>query len=93
MSPVTAQILDKLNHFEQVSQPTLKFVLDFVCYLESRLQPTSKPIIVDEATQETTASFLLDLVDSFQEGLTDEDLVDLPQDGAENHDHYLYNRK
>jgi hypothetical protein len=40
--------------------------------------------------EENTSQFLLEIANSFAEGLTDEDLATLPTDGAEHHDHYLY---
>ena len=40
--------------------------------------------------KENTSQFLLEIANSFAEGLTDEDLATLPADGAEHHDQYLY---
>lgn len=61
MSPVTAQIIDKLNHLEQLSQPTLQSVLDFVSYLESRLELNSE---VNQASNGTYLAFDLDNLDA-----------------------------
>jgi hypothetical protein len=42
--------------------------------------------------EENTSQFLLEIVNSFAEGLTDEDLATLPADGAEHHDRYLHQK-
>jgi predicted RNase H-like HicB family nuclease len=54
-----------------------------------------KPIIEDHLTQEenqpvTTGQSLLQLFESITEGMTAEAIQELPTDGAEQHDHYIY---
>ncbi len=63
-------------------------------YLEN--QPTEQASIHTDSIKnpiekvEDTSQFLLEIANSFVEGLTNEDLATLPTDGAENHDRYLY---
>lgn len=66
MSNVTEQILTKLQHIENISEPTLTVVLDFVSYLETRLESN-------------TATFLLGLAES--DSLTAQDSTLLSDGG------------
>ena len=61
MSPVTAQILEKLKRIEQVSPTTLEFILDFVSYLESRLELDSE---TNQDSNKTYLAFELDNLDA-----------------------------
>ncbi|CAN1209260.1 hypothetical protein TUMEXPCC7403_03490 [Tumidithrix helvetica PCC 7403] len=99
MNAVKELILGKLEHLEALSEPVLQEVLDFVSYLEWRLDPNHRPVLgsklVEEnlarESEEDTSSFLLGIATSFATGLSDKDLECLPTDGAEHHDRYLYN--
>ncbi|WP_055077453.1 hypothetical protein [Pseudanabaena sp. 'Roaring Creek'] len=100
MSVVKELILDKLEQLEILSKPALKEVLDFVSFLEWRLETNQQSILSsnplpkeDVEATENTSSFLLEIASSFADGLSDEDLERLPTDGAENHDRYLYNNQ
>lgn len=63
-------------------------------YLEN--QPTEQTSLSANSIKnsiekvEDTSQFLLEIANSFTEGLTDKDLEALPTDGAENHDRHLY---
>ncbi len=93
MNAVKELILDKLEHLESLSEPVLLEVLDFVSFLEWRLNTNQKPSLTSSSLPEIedTGSFLLEIASSFSNGLSSEDLECLPTDGAENHDRYLYN--
>lgn len=90
MSTVTEQILTKLNHIESISEAALTLVLDFVSDLESKVQNSKVEISETAQRPDNTATFLLGLAESFADGLTEEELAALPEDGAKNHDEYLY---
>jgi len=99
MSAVKELILGKLEQLEILSEPILQEVLDFVSFLEWRLDTNQQSILnsnlipkKDVEVQEDTSSFLLGIASSFADGLSNENLECLPTDGAENHDHYLYNQ-
>ena len=96
MNAVKEIILDKLEHLEALSEPVLLEVLDFVSFLEWRLNTNQRMSLTSSslpeiALEENTSSFLLGIASSFASNLSNEDLGALPTDGAENHDHYLYN--
>ncbi|MFM7885138.1 MAG: hypothetical protein ACKPCM_00230 [Pseudanabaena sp.] len=96
MNAVKETILDKLEHLEALSEPVLLEVLDFVSFLEWRLNTNQRLFLTSSSLTETTleedtGSFLLGIASSFTSGLSNEDLACLPTDGAENHDRYLYN--
>jgi len=96
MNAVKEIILDKLEHLEALSEPVLLEVLDFVSFLEWRLNTNQRLTLMSSSLPETalekdTGSFLLEIASSFSRGLSSEDLECLPTDGAENHDRYLYN--
>lgn len=96
MNAVKEIILGKLEHLEALSEPVLLEVLDFVSFLEWKLNKThrlslTKSSLPEGALEEDTGSFLLGIASSFASGLSNEDLECLPTDGAENHDRYLYN--
>jgi len=96
MSAVKELILGKLDQLEILSEPILQEVLDFVSFLEWRLDTNQQSILSskkDMEAQEDTSSFLLGIASSFADGLSSEDLERLPTDGAENHDRYLYNNQ
>ena len=81
---------------EALSEPVLLEVLDFVSFLEWRLNTNQRLFLTSSSLHETTleedtGSFLLGIASSFTSGLSNEDLGCLPTDGAENHDRYLYN--
>ena len=96
MKGVKELILDKLEHLESLSEPVLQEVLDFVRFLEWRLDTDRRVAPSSNSTDESlgeedTSSFLLGVAASFASGLSEEDLASLPIDGAEHHDRYLYN--
>ena len=93
MNAVKETILDKLEHLEALSEPVLLEVLDFVSFLEWRLNTDQRLSLTSSSLPEIedTGSFLLGIASSFASGLSNEDLESLPTDGAENHDRYLYN--
>jgi hypothetical protein len=96
MSAVKELILGKLDQLEILSEPILQEVLDFVSFLEWRLNTNQRLFLTSSSLPETvlkedTGSFLLGIASSFTSGLSNEDLECLPTDGAENHDRYLYN--
>jgi hypothetical protein len=99
MTVVKELILSKLNRLETLSEPVLQEVLDFVSFLEWRLDPSRRLNLSSNAdeevleTEDNTASFLLGIASSFASELVDEDLKHLPTDGAEHHDRYLYQTK
>lgn len=96
MSAVKELILGKLDQLETLSEPILQEVLDFVSFLEWRLDTNQQSILSskkDMEAKDDTSSFLLGVASSFADGLSSEDLEWLPTDGAENHDHYLYNNQ
>ncbi len=94
MNAIKELILGKIEHLETLSEPILQEVLDFVSFLEWRLQAnnqlTESSSSVDITLEKDTSSFLLGIASSFVNGLSHEDLERLPTDGAENHDRYLY---
>jgi hypothetical protein len=95
MNAVKEIILDKIEHLEALSEPILLEVLDFVSFLEWRLNKNQRLFLTSSSLPETTleedtGSFLLGIASSFTSGLSNEDLECLPTDGAENHDRYLY---
>jgi hypothetical protein len=63
-------------------------------YLEN--QPTEQTSIYTDSIKtsiekaEDTSQFLLEIANSFAEGLTDEELATLPKDGAEHHNRRSY---
>ena len=97
MSAVKERIIDKLKYLETFSDSVLQEVLDFVYYLEWKLS-TNKAISQNTNThevstishEEDTGTFLLSLSTSFLTNLSEETLENLPSDGAENHDRYLF---
>ena len=96
MSAVKEIILGKLEHLEALSEPVLLEVLDFVSFLEWRLNTNQSLSLTSSslpeiALEEDTGSFLLGIASSFARDLSNEELESLPTDGAENHDRYLYN--
>ncbi|PZV13411.1 MAG: hypothetical protein DCF20_15380 [Pseudanabaena sp.] len=93
MNAVKEIILGKLEHLEALSEPVLLEVLDFVSFLEWRLNTDKRLSLTSSILPEIedTGSFLLGIASSFASGLSNEDLECLPTDGAENHDRYLYN--
>lgn len=93
MNAVKEIILDKLEHLEALSEPVLLEVLDFVSFLEWRLNTDQRLSLTSPSLPEIedTGSFLLGIASSFASSLSNEDLESLPTDGAENHDRYLYN--
>lgn len=96
MSAVKELILGKLDQLETLSEPILQEVLDFVSFLEWRLDTNQQSILSskkDMEAKDDTSSFLLGIASSFADGLSSKDLERLPTDGAENHDHYLYNNQ
>lgn len=96
MTVVKELILGKLDRLETLSEPVLQEVLDFVSFLEWRLDPSRSLTLsshLDEEVLDNTGSFLLGLASSFASELADEDLKYLPTDGAEHHDRYLYQTK
>jgi hypothetical protein len=96
MSAVKELILGKLDQLEILSEPILQEVLDFVSFLEWRLDTNQQSILSskkDMEAKDDTSSFLLGIASSFADSLSSEDLERLPTDGAENHDHYLYNNQ
>ena len=96
MSAVKELILGKLDQLEILSEPILQEVLDFVSFLEWRLDTNQQSILCskkDMEAKDDTSSFLLGIASSFADSLSSEDLERLPTDGAENHDHYLYNNQ
>lgn len=96
MNAIKELILDKLEHLETLSEPVLQEVLDFVSFLEWRLNTNQRPLSSSNLTEypldpaEDTSAFLLEIASSFVSNLSDEDLDVLPKDGAEHHDRYLY---
>lgn len=96
MNAIKELILDKLEHLETLSEPVLQEVLDFVSFLEWRLNTNQRPLPSSNLTEnpldpaEDTGAFLLEIASSFVSNLSDEDLDILPRDGAEHHDRYLY---
>ena len=101
MNAVKERIIDKLEHLETLSELVLQEVLDFVDYLEWKLatkeqnnhREGSIAKEYSEMQQEgDTDAFLLDLSKNFTNDLPREILENLPSDGAENHDRYLYNK-
>ncbi|WP_027254356.1 hypothetical protein [Planktothrix agardhii] len=96
MNTIKELILDKLEHLETLSEPVLQEVLDFVSFLEWRLNTNQQPLPSSNLTEnpldpaEDTGAFLLEIASSFVSNLSDEDLDILPRDGAEHHDRYLY---
>ena len=96
MNAIKELILDKLEHLETLSEPVLQEVLDFVSFLEWRLNTNQQPLPSSNLTEnpldpaEDTSAFLLEIASSFVSNLSDEDLDVLPRDGAEHHDRYLY---
>ncbi|MBE9143874.1 hypothetical protein [Planktothrix mougeotii] len=91
MNAIKELILDKLEHLETLSEPVLQEVLDFVSFLEWRLNTNQRPLPSSNLTEnpldtsEDTGAFLLEIASSFVNGLSDEDLDVLPRDGAEHH--------
>lgn len=53
MSNVTEQILTKLQHIESISEPTLTVVLDFVSYLETRLESDTSTFVLGLAESDS----------------------------------------
>ncbi|VXD15809.1 conserved hypothetical protein [Planktothrix serta PCC 8927] len=96
MNAIKELILDKLEHLETLSEPVLQEVLDFVSFLEWRLNTNQRPLPSSNLTEnpsdsaEDTSAFLLEIASSFVNNLSDEDLDVLPRDGAEHHDRHKY---
>ncbi|OKH11102.1 hypothetical protein NIES208_17755 [[Limnothrix rosea] IAM M-220] len=88
-SSVTEQIITKLHRLETSSEESLVTVLDFVSFLEARLDRQPTQTDSNSGNSITTADFLLGLSQSFAEGLTEKELANLPKNGAENHDKYV----
>ena len=93
MNAIKESILGKIEHLEALSEPVLLEVLDFVSFLEWRLNTNQRLSLTSSNLPEIedTGSFLLGIASSFTSGLSNQDLECLPTDGAENHDRYLYN--
>lgn len=41
MSTLTEKIINKLQHLETVSEPTLQSIFDYICFLEARLDSST----------------------------------------------------
>ncbi|MCY7391447.1 MAG: hypothetical protein LH647_08110 [Leptolyngbyaceae cyanobacterium CAN_BIN12] len=81
MSPKLSELI------QQAETLPLEEQLQLLSHLQKKLKEASQ-IVEPEA--ETTGQSLLNLFDSLIAGMTEKEIAQLPTDGAEQHDHYIY---
>ena len=95
MIPIKEQLLQEI---EDIPENLIKEVLDFLQFVKTKQEKTTSEIAGDDISlekqeqQETqsTSQFLLGLLEELTEDMTLEEIAQLPKDGAEQHDHYIY---
>lgn len=87
-----------IREIEQAPEPLIEEVLNFVLFAKARRNQTIfNPDIKAESVVTQTAEAsepnnrpIWELFEEFTNDLPDEVIAQLPTDGAEQHDHYLY---
>ena len=81
MSPKLSELI------QQAETLPLEEQLQLLSHFQKKLKEASQ---IAEPEAETTGQSLLNLFDSLIAGMTEEAIAQLPTDGAEQHDHYIY---
>ena len=87
-----------MREIEQAPEPLVKEVLEFLLFTKTKHNQTISLLEVEaQSCAARTAEVseqnnrpVWELFDEFTKDLPDEVLAQLPTDGAEQHDHYLY---
>ncbi|GAP93573.1 hypothetical protein [Leptolyngbya sp. NIES-2104] len=78
-------VVEEVFHFLQVTQTQYAQQQDFETTL-----PRGNALITDEPTEASEDETLIELMERLTADMTEEEIAQLPKDGAEQHDHYIY---
>lgn len=79
MTPIKEQLLQEI---EQTPEHLMKEILNFVQFVKAKQNELD--------CQESCDRPIWELFEEFTETLPEDTLAQLPRDGAEQHDHYIY---